>query len=344
MQPADPQQISEWHQRVVANPDGGNVLQLPAFASTKAAHGWQARYYLQGDVALTILMRHIPLLGDFWYLPEGPGVTDRKGLKAFIAAAQTLPRPPFAIRIDPLIPKADITPAALAKLGLVPATRDIQYNLATVVVDLTPTEDDILASFRQKTRYNVRLAAKKGVTVEPIKTTTKTIDQLYDLTAETYQRAGVYIRDRQYYQDFCHHYASEDAGQMFEARYEGQVLAMAFITYAGTKALYMHGASSREHSNVQAPALMQWEIMRWLKAHEISHYDLHGVPPIDRIDDASHPLAGLARFKTGFSSEVIEYIGTYDLVLKPTAYRLWSAGGERVAMSAEVRRHHRLFY
>ena len=76
---------------------------------------------------------------------------------------------------------------------------------------------------------------------------------------------------------------------------------------------------------------MQWRIMQWLKAHGVTEYDLHGTPPADQIDNPKHPLAGLARFKTGFNAEVTEYAGTYDIALSSLSYRVWTRIGERIA-------------
>jgi lipid II:glycine glycyltransferase (peptidoglycan interpeptide bridge formation enzyme) len=316
---------------------------MRAFGETKARHGWQVQYFRLDDLAVTVLSRRIPGLGELWYLPNGPGVTDLNGLKRFVEAAGQLPSPPFVIKIDPEVPKRAISAAQLQKLGLLPV-RNLQYNVSTVVIDLRPAEDDILASFRQKTRYNVRLAARKGVTVAAVPTNRETMDTMYRLYATTTQRAGVYLRTKSYFTDYWQRYAESGHGQLFFASYQGQVLAGAFILFVGDTALYKDGGSVREHTEVQAPYALQWEIMRWLKAHDIKGYDMHGVPPPDRIDDPTHPMAGLARFKTGFQSEVTEFIGTYDLPLNAAKYARWVRYGQRLAVAFEYRVRRRLFY
>lgn len=131
---------------------------------------------------------------------------------------------------------------------------------------------------------------------------------------------------------------------MFQAKYEGKVLAGAYVTFVGKKALYKDGGSIRENQEVQAPYALQFEIMRWLREKGIEEYDLHGVPPKSQIDNPDHPLAGLARFKTGFNQEITEYIGTFDLVMNQSAYRVWRRIGERLAMTYEIRTKKRLFY
>jgi lipid II:glycine glycyltransferase (peptidoglycan interpeptide bridge formation enzyme) len=341
MRPATPDEIERWDELVTANPDGGNVLQLQAFGQTKQRHGWQVKHFIQGKTAIQVLSRKIPGLGEYWYIPKGPGFTDLKDFKTFAA---NLPDPmPFAIRIDPEIISGAVTAAKLAKLGYRPS-RSIQYNVNTVVVSLVDSEDSILGGFKQKTRYNVRLAAKKGVVVEAVPFNQAAIDTMYDLTRTMTDRAGVYLRDKQYFSDFWQLHADSGHGQMFFATYEGKVLAGAFVTYVGHKALYKDGGSTRDNPEVQAPYLLQWEVMRWLKAHGVTEYDLHGTPPAAQISDPDHKLAGLARFKTGFQPEVTEYIGTFDLVVKPQSWRLWNQIVERLALSYEHRRYGRLFY
>jgi len=342
LQPASAEQLERWDELIAANPDGGNVLQAKAFGETKGKHGWVPRYMVADGLAVLILEREIPLLGKFWYVPKGPGVTNSAELKAF---SKELPSDgPFAMRIDPEVTADQIKPAQLTKLGLVKATRDIQYNTNTVIIDLQPSEEEILAGFKQKTRYNIRLAAKKGVTVEAVEATAANIDTMYELTRAMTERAGVYLRDRQYFADFYQAHAKGGTGQLFFAYYGDQVLAGAFVTHLGSKALYKDGGSVRDHSEVQAPYALQWGVMQWLKEHGVTEYDLHGTPPGDKIDDPDHPLAGLARFKTGFNKEITEYIGTYDIVLNESKYRWFRRIGERLAVAYEYRFRHRLWY
>jgi len=344
VRPATAAELARWDQLVVANPDGGNVLQAKAFGETKSRHGWEAKYFMMSDVAILALARRVPLLGELWYVTKGPGVGELAGLKQFAEACQHQPNKPFMVKIDPEIPAASIKPAQLEKLGYIRAPRDIQYNVTTAIIDLQPTEDEILASFKQKTRYNVRLAAKKGVVCAAVPTDQAAIDTMYNLTIAMTKRANVYLRSKQYFSDFWRLHSEQGTGQMFFARFQDKVLAGAFVTQLGTKALYKDGGSIREHSDVQAMAGLQWEVMRWLKAHGVTEYDLHGTPPADKIDDPIHPLAGLARFKTGFQQHITEYVGTYDLPLDKDVYDRWLRFGERAAVTYEFRVKRQLFY
>lgn len=345
MRPATTEEIASWDDLVGSNPDNGNPLQIKAFAETKSKHGWEPKYYiLQGrpKIAVLILSRQIIGLGEFWYIPKGPGVRTIAQLRRVVDAIHKLPHKPFAVRLDPELP-ADQAQQIL-NLGIVKSPQDVQYNVSTVVVKVDQEEGALLNSFKQKTRYNVRLALKKGVDAGPVPTNDETISKMYELTKITTTRAGLYLRDKQYFEDFWRTHSQQGTGQMFQASWNGQVLASAFVTYIGSKALYKDGGSTRDHAEVQAPYALQFAIMKWLKQQNVIEYDLHGVPPKSQAGNPNHPLAGLARFKLGFNQEITEYAGTFDLVLSAWRYQIWTTIGQRVASGFEHRFNNRLFY
>lgn len=339
-------EIEKWDELVVANPDGGNTLQCRAFAAVKQAAGWTPRYVIHeldgGDVAALYLSKKVFSLGELWYAPKGPGVFTATQLQQVTKDLKDNAKGAFAIKVEPDIISGSIRKEDLESFGLT-KVRNIQYNWATVLVDLVPSEEEIINSFRQKTRYNIRLAERKGVTVEAVEASDKNLKIMYGLMEVTAKRAGVFLRDHKYFYDFWSGHAKAGCGQLFLAQYEGSVVAGAFITHLGHKALYKDGGSGREHANVQAPYALQWGIMQWLKAHGITEYDLHGTPPADKIDDETHPLHGLARFKTGFNDQITEYIGTYDLPLT-NKYQAWTKYGERLAAGYAHRIKKELFY
>jgi lipid II:glycine glycyltransferase (peptidoglycan interpeptide bridge formation enzyme) len=346
MREASADEIAKWDELIAANPDGGNVLQSQAFAETKQAFGWKPFYALyepsdviSSRVAVCYHRRRLPAFGELWYAPKGPGVADVTQFKAIAAASKTAGRG-FVIKYDPEIIAGS---ERIRGLGLV-RSRDIQLNTATILVNLVPGEEEILTGFKQKTRYNIRLAEKRGVVVRPVELTPEHMDLMYEMMRQTYQRAGVYARSKAYFETFWKLHAAEGRGQLFFAYLDDTVLAGAFVTYLGKKGLYKDGASTREHREVQAPYLLQWQIMRWLKERGVESYDLHGVPPADRLDDPTHKLQPLVQFKSGFCQDVTEFIGTYDLVLNESKYRLWYKVGERAAMSWTHRVKNELFY
>ena len=102
--------------------------------------------------------------------------------------------------------------------------------------------------------------------------------------------------------------------------------------YMGDKGTYKDGASIRAKTAYGASHLLQWEVIKWMKDHAVITYDLCGTPPSDRINDTNHPHYGIGRFKTSFNKHVTDYIGAYDIVVKPMKYKLWTRLGERAAL------------
>lgn len=337
MRKATFQEIDSWDHHIAQNPDGGNPLQGKAFAEIKALFGWKPHYVFHGETAVLYLVRELPM-ASLWYCPKGPGVITQEQLGKITDDLRHHAKA-FLVKLEP-----EIQDLNYASLGLIKSPRDIQLNASTVIVDLSRTEEDIIGSFKQKTRYNVRLAEKKGVKVTAADPTPANLEQMYALMHATSERAGFYLRSRDYFKHFWWEHAKAGSGQLFFAEYEGKVLAGAFVTYLGKNALYKDGGSTREHSELQAPYLLQWEIMRWLKGKKVKNYDLHGTPPSGSLEDPSHSLHTLVRFKTGFSQEVTDFPGTLDLVLKPYLYQLWNLAGERVHSGYWRRTKKDLFY
>lgn len=331
------QEIDNWDHHIAQNPDGGNPLQGRAFAETKARYGWEPKFVFHGDIATLYLVRKLPL-ADLWYCPKGPGVKNEEQLGKIVEDLKHHAKGAFLVKLEPEIQDWSL------KFGLRKAEKNIQLNASTVIVDLGRSEDEIIASFKQKTRYNIRLAEKKGVKVTAADPTPANLEQMYALMHATSERAGFYLRSKDYFKHFWWEHAKAGSGQLFFAEYQGKILAGAFVTFLGKNALYKDGGSTREHSELQAPYLVQWEIMRWLKGKGVKNYDLHGTPPSNRLEDPSHQLHTLVRFKTGFNQEVTDFPGTLDLPLKPLLYRLWKLAGERVHSGYWRRKRGDLFY
>lgn len=329
MRPATAAEIERWDELVLANPDGGQILQTKAWGDFKGQSGWQPRRYIydlgERQVAIQFLSRSIPLLGELWYSSRGPGVTKLGDFAQLVKQTQA---EAFAIMFDPEVVEEEASPSYLASHGLRLGS-DVQLNRATIIVDLKPGEDELLAGFKQKTRYNLRLAERKGVTVEPVAATAENCRQMFELYRSMMGRTGFFLRSLEYFSGYWQAQAQAGQGQLFFARYQDQLLAGAFVTYLGQKAWYKDGGSVRERRELMAPYLLQWEVMRWLKAKGIEQYDLVAVPTKAELSP-QHYMYGLYQFKSGFSAEITQYIGTWDLPLKQLKYRLWKPLGERV--------------
>jgi lipid II:glycine glycyltransferase (peptidoglycan interpeptide bridge formation enzyme) len=346
MRPAGPQDLRHWDELVVQNPDGGQILQTRAWGEFKRAHRWTPQYLLSDTeprVAVLVLRHSVPGLGVLGYVPKGPGVADAAQLPAVLVGLRAAAGSAFAIKLEPEIEQSAAATSALRDMGLEKSRHDVQISRATIIVDLRPDEEAMLASFKPKCRYNIRLAQRRGVIVAPVPLDEQSIDTMYSLMASTRDRAGFTLRSRAYFSQYWHLHAAAGQGQLFFASLDGEVLAGVFATYLGKKAWYKDGGSTKEHAAVMAPHLLQWEVMRWLRARGVEAYDLVAVPPAADLNP-SHPLYGLYRFKSGFSEHITEYVGTWDLPISPRRFAAWNLVAERAAHQWAYRVRHDLLY
>lgn len=336
MRPAKPEEIVRWDELVAAQGAAASVLQGRAFAEIKRAGGWTPTYWLGNGRPVLVLKRLVPGLGWLNYAPGGPACDSLDELAVLLDELKAK-LPGFLFQAEPELPADPVGVQVFLDKHELGSRQPIQPNHSTVVVDLEPSQDEIIAAFHQKTRYNIRLAERKGVTAGPAELTPENMKLMYSLMQSSQGRGGYYMRPNAYFEQAWRVYAKHASGQLFFAKYEGKVLAGAFVTYLGQKALYKDGGSIREHREVQPMYALQWAAMRWLRDQGVKRYDLHGVPPADRLDDPTHPFAGLARFKTGFQPRITTYAGVIEVPLNASAYRLWRRVGERIYGAALYR-------
>ena len=208
------------------------------------------------------------------------------------------------------------------------ATSDIQPP-DTVLLDLAPSKEEILARMKSKWRYNVRLAGKKGVTVRRFAAGDEGFAQAFDsffaLFMETSKRDAVEFHEKAYYQDLLEAGSKADQAtrvRLYLAFHEGEALAGIVVLFCGEEAVYLYGASGNNKRNLMPAYLLQWTAICDAKDAGCTVYDLYGCPP---TDDPHHPMHGLFLFKTGFGGALVHRAGTYDVVLKRHWYSLFSA-------------------
>ncbi len=177
-------------------------------------------------------------------------------------------------------------------------------------------DDLILKQMHQKTRYNVRLAERRGVVIERPCVEPAAVDDFYRLMRDTADRNAFGIHARAYYQDFLELFGG-DAVLLF-AKIDRAIAAVLIAARFGREAIYMYGASSTEYRAHGAAFLLQFEAMRWARDLGCETYDLWGIPERDpesvRSDDQASIAGtrgsdwrGLHRFKTGFGGEIVSY-------------------------------------
>lgn len=207
---------------------------------------------------------------------------------------------------------------------LVKASVDIQPP-STVILDISRPEDEILAGMKSKTRYNIRLAEKKGVVVR--EAGTGELEEWYEMYTETARRDQITIHEKEYYTGLFR-LAETFPGpkpelQLFMASIDGKNAAGIITAAFGGRAVYLYGASNNYKRNYMPAYALQWHAIRRAKEQGCRGYDFFGIPP---TNDPDHPMHGLYRFKTGFGGEIVHRFGCWDYPIKHVLYTISGAG------------------
>lgn len=187
---------------------------------------------------------------------------------------------------------------------------------ATRVLGISESEEEILAQMKPKTRYNIRLAEKKGVVVKEA----DSADVFYSLLVKTAERDKGYApHAKEYYQKMLAELGSKGLVKIFIAEHEGEPLAAIMVSFYGEVATYLHGGFNDTKRNLMAPYLCQWEAIKSAKQQGCAYYDFWGVAATDNPNDT---WAGISRFKEGFGGEKIVFPGSYDIIVNSFWYHL----------------------
>ncbi len=252
--------------------------------------------------------RKISLFGGYSFCPKGPiGKVPLVSDQSFL-------------RIEPA-----------TRPLLVHAKKSLDVNPAhTLITDLTQTQNELLAHMHEKTRYNIRVAERHGVEIELHH---GSFDDVWPLFSQTSQRGAFRLHTKQYYQTMMQGF-DQNSRLLFcaIAQKKSVTLAATIMIDFGDTRTYLHGASSNEHRNLMAPSLLHWELMKDAKARGLRFYDWWGVAPLESLPPCQggmkggriHPWSGISRFKRGFGGEEVSSPGTYDIVLQPLNYKLYS--------------------
>jgi len=318
----------------------GHLLQSSTWARLKEFFGWEAaRIAIErgGSIVAGAQVLFRPLLPrapfpTIAYLPKGPVISpEDEDIIVLLWQAihrEARARKAFFLKAEPDWPWSRELEARFGKWGFRPGGT-IQPQ-STIIVDLTASHEEILARMKQKTRYNIRLASRKGVKVR--EGTGADLATFYELMLTTSRRDRFAIHSRRYYETVYRLFSPQGNAVLLLAEYEGEVLAGLMAFAWGRKAWYMYGASSDRHRNLMPNHLLQWEAMRWAKGKGCATYDLWGIPDeVGRdpqrfrrtVTDRRGGLWGVYRFKQGFGGEVVRWIGAWDYVYSPVWYRVY---------------------
>ena len=345
---------AEWNDLISKLPEP-HFLQTWEWSQVKAKYGWEPLPFTwETSAAAMILKRTIPIRGlsarlSALYAPKGPLLdwTNESLRKRVLDDLQSFAKKQGAIflKVDPDvvlgtgIPGVDDSSeesggadiqSELARRGWTYSSDQIQFR-NTALIDLQPTEEEMLARMKQKTRYNVRLAEKKDVAVRV--GTADDLSMLYKMYAETSVRDGFVIRDEGYYQTVWRLFMSNVEGQRSSTVYgqpsavpliaevDNEPVAGIFLFMFAGRAYYVYGMSRDAHREKMPTYLLQWEAMKRAKAAGCAVYDLWGAP---ETFDESDSMWGVYRFKEGLGGRVVRALGAWDYAPNRLWYKMYS--------------------
>lgn len=296
-----------------------SLLQSWGFGRVQAEEGWRvARLALPGSRA-SVLLQGSGLFARA-YVPRGPVPTTSESLAALAGWARERGLARLRVEPDGGTALAD----ELRSLGFVPSVGMQPEH--TLIVPLG-SEEAMMASFKPKHRYNIRLASRRGVEVEE----DDDVAELERQTRATARRQGISLPGLAGYR---RRLAELDWCRVYVARHEGRALAAIMVARFAGRGYYLFGGSSGERRELQPTYAVQWAAMRAAAEAGCRDYDLWGVPP---KGDPSHPWAGLWQFKVGFGGRLVDYCGAWDLPLSPRIAHL----GDAVSRLGRLR--HKIF-
>ncbi|MEK7376547.1 MAG: peptidoglycan bridge formation glycyltransferase FemA/FemB family protein, partial [Candidatus Margulisiibacteriota bacterium] len=304
----------------------GQVLQSYEWGCLKESFGWEPlRIKIDGSTGISILKRKLPFINKcVFYAPRGPAVDfkNKDKLKELIAAvkAEAGKSGALFLKIDPEIEDTDtVSLSNLKSLGFIRSGKEIQPR-ATIILDITKSEEEIMAGFESKFRYNIRLAEKKGVVVEE-DISESAVEKYYGIYKVTSQRDSFMIHPISYYKKVRELIINSGMGTIFLAYIGKEPVAGVFIFAFGKRVWYMYGASSNEYRNCMPNNLIHWNVIKWAKERGYKEYDLWGIPANPTLN---HPLWGVYKFKKGFNGKTHKFIGAYDLPFNRVQYKLFN--------------------
>ena len=279
--------------------------------------------------SLCVWIRKIPIFGNIMYSARGPvcDIHNKEVLKDLTDGANELAKKykAFVLRIEPDIKKDDVGYRELVtELGY--KIKDDSKNFKDEIqprfvfqLDIKgKTEEEILKNCHQKTRYNIRLATKKGVIIK--EGTKEDLKDFHKIMVETGERDDFIIRSLSYFEKMYDELVPKGHMKLLMAYHEDKPIAGIIPIIYGKKVWYLYGASSNSHRNLMPNYLLQWTMIKEAISIGATVYDFRGV---SGVVDENHPQYGLYRFKKGFGAEFTEFIGEVYIAYSPLKYKLY---------------------
>ena len=316
---------AEYEAFVAAHPKG-TLFQSRLWSGVKPAWRWRAVLVRRGGelcAAMAVLIRPVP--GTPWrllYAPRGPvcNTHDAAALRELTEGVRVLARQEraCALKLDPDVPMEDAEFRAIMErldYRLAPETGGFERIQPQHVARLDlcgKTKTDLLAGMKQKMRYNIRLAERRGVEVRVCGA--EALDDFHALMRVTGARDGFCIRPKAYFARMLDALGAH--ARLYMAYADGAAIAGAIAAQYGNKTWYLYGASANVHRDKMPNYLLQWRMIEWALEAGCDVYDFRGVAAEQPADPA---LAGLWRFKSGWGAAHVTFVGEYELVVRPAA-------------------------
>lgn len=326
-----PLQAWEWGEFRIAT--GKKVIRLGVFdPSTDSAGSPQAsseQAKLKAGFQLTVhLLPQIPY--TILYFPKGP-MPDKTMLNALKKLGNQ--EKAILVKLEPNVggsinqsiktSKHQSIKEFLQKNGC--RSGQPLFTKYTFQLDLAQTEDQLLTAMKPKTRYNIRISQRHGVEVVE-DNSQRAFETYLKLMLETTKRQKFYAHTPDYHRKMWQNLNPAGIAHLLLAKYKGKIL-VAWILFAFNKILYYpYGASTREHHETMPSYAMMWEAIRFGQKMGCKTFDLWGTPGPN--PDPQDPWYGFHRFKQGFGAQLVEFIGTWDLVINPQFYPLYNLANE----------------
>ncbi|MBU1255796.1 aminoacyltransferase [Patescibacteria group bacterium] len=262
-----------------------------------------------------IIKHDLPLGKNYLYCPRGPVVQLEANISIFLKEVKEIARQEKSIFFK-IEPETDLK---LTDFGFKKSLKEIQPS-KTIILNINKSEEELLKQMHHKTRYNIGLAKKKGVTVQEMDLKDKeSINIFIDLLEQTAQRDKFHIHSKEHYKKMLEILGKDGIAKLFLAKYKDKIIAGILNSFFNQTAVYSHGASDYNYRDLMAPYLLQWQAIIQAKEHGLKYYDFGG------IDEEKWP--GVTRFKKGFlprrqagNGQEIHYPGAFDLVLNKFWY------------------------
>ncbi len=314
--------LEQWSEFLTDYP-GAHLLQSPQWGELKSSFGWQVERLSIEHTGAQILFRRLPFGLTLAYIPKGP---IGEWLPTLLPELDKLcrRRRAFVLKIEPDAISNPTLANRFREHGFISSPHMIQPR-RTLIVDLGDDEDQILTHMHQKTRYNIRLASRKGVEVHAW----SDLESFGRMILETAARDRFGAHVPAYYKRAYELFHPEGKCEIFVAIYEDQPLAALMVFIQGTRSWYLYGASTAQHRNLMPNYLLQWEAMRWARSRRCNQYDLWGVPDADletletEFTSRREGLWGVYRFKRGFGGELVRSAGAWDRPYNKSLYRIY---------------------